>query len=445
MTLLRRGAVGLAFTALVAAGLAPAAHADNVEPDTLVGGKAALGDICTGATKAGSVGFVLKRSGAGGGGNVNSQTWGNAALVTVSPGSQPAPLTLGTSSGTTSPGWIDADNNTTADAGDASVSITVASDAALGAQSATVEYSASGPGADGGTTTRPASVTFSWNVVDCAPADSTPPVISSVLTPAVPNGLNGWYTSNVSVDWTVTDPESHVTSAGCEDTTIGTDGIHELTCSASSAGGVADPVTLTIKRDATAPEVTFTGGPADGSSYYYGDAIPGPSTCSATDATSLVSAAGCTVSGGGTAVGTYTQTASARDNAGNLGSATRGYEVMAWTLDGFYRPVVMDAGVVNTVKAGSTVPLKFNVSKGTTPVTADIGARFTTTKVGCDTGDAEDVVDFVTTGSTSLRYDAVAGQWVQNWATPTAGKGSCYRVTMTTADGSKISADFKLK
>ena len=79
-------------------------------------------------------------------------------------------------------------------------------------------------------------------------------------------------------------------------------------------------------------------------------------------------------------------------------------------------------------------------------LTSNIGATFSARKVACETGDLQDPLEeFATTGGTTLRYDATGGQWVQNWATPASGKGSCYRVVMTTADGSSISADFKLK
>ena len=49
-----------------------------------------------------------------------------------------------------------------------------------------------------------------------------------------------------------------------------------------------------------------------------------------------------------------------------------------------------------------------------------------------------------TTGQTVLRYDSVAGQFVQNWQTPKK-PGACYQVTMTTQDDSALSAFFKLK
>ena len=446
---LRRGAVGLALASALVAAASPAVHADNLEAlgDELDGKDyVALGTVCAGDPAATQTAFKLLRNG-----NSNSNVWDKSATVAITPGtaspSAQGVLTLGSTSATTPSTWLDSNSQASVTSGSASVSLAVPADAPAGDASVNVTYSATGKAAEGtAPVTRTDTVTFTWTVEDCAPSDTSAPEISYVLDPATPDGDNDWYTSDVSIDWIVTDDQSDVTATvGCVDQTFSSDGTFTPECSATSAGGTAGPVTATVKRDAAAPEVAFTGGPADGSSYWYGDPIPGPSTCSASDETSKVSAAGCTVAGGGTAVGTYTQTASARDNAGNLGEATRSYEVKAWTLDGFYRPVAMDKAVVNTVKAGSTVPLKFNVLKGGTPMTSDIDAKFTTTKMVCDTGDAEDPLELVATGSTSLRYDAAGGQWVQNWATPSSGKGFCYRVTMKTADGSSIVADFKLK
>ena len=63
----------------------------------------------------------------------------------------------------------------------------------------------------------------------------------------------------------------------------------------------------------------------------------------------------------------YTITPSAAMGTG-LGNYTIGYvngsfTINAWTITGFYQPVDM-GGVVNTVKGGSTVPLKFNIYAG---------------------------------------------------------------------------------
>ncbi len=126
-------------------------------------------------------------------------------------------------------------------------------------------------------------------------ADATPPVITPVVTPSTPNGSNGWYKSgNITVSFTVTDPDSAVTSrsASCATdsttTTVNTDGTTSITCTATSAGGTSSN-TQTIKRDTTNPSVTL-------------DALPASTTAStidvsgtATDATSGV--AGVTVNG----------------------------------------------------------------------------------------------------------------------------------------------------
>jgi hypothetical protein len=277
--------------------------------------------------------------------------------------------------------------------------------------------------------------------------DTTPPVIDYVLTPSSPDGVNGWYKSDVTLEWTVTEEESpsSLEKTGCVDQSITEDQFEtSYSCSATSDGGSAGPVEVKIKRDATAPTITWgAGSPADGASYYFGDAIP-TADCTADDATSGVNADGCEVTGGGTAVGSHTLTAKATDHAGNETIETRTYTVLAWTLDGFYRPV--DMGKVNTVKAGSTVPLKFNVFKGDERLTSGIGASFSAKKMNCESGAVEDMIEEIaTTGKTELRYDADGQQWVQNWATPKSGGGSCYLVKMTTADGTSITADFKLK
>lgn len=373
----------------------------------------------------------------------------------------------------------------------------------LGSQTASCSYT------DGGGLTASSSVTYSI-------VDPTAPGISYTLSPSVPDGQNGWYVSDITVDWTVSEPESpnSLVLTGCVDQTFSADGTHTFACGATSAGGSStasgsvmrdatapsisgsasttawtnQDVAVTfscsdatsgvascgpdatvsseganqsvsgsatdaagnsasttvggINIDKTAPSVSLAGGPADGASYYFGS-VPGAPTCSASDALSGV-AGSCAVSGYGTTVGTHTVTASASDVAGNSGSASVTYTVLAWTLRGFYSPVNMAA--LNTVKGGSTVPLKFEIFAGPTEITStDAVASFVTRWVSCEAASGiEDPVDVTSTGGTALRYDATAGQFIQNWQT---GRypGRCYRVTMTTDDGSTISADFKLK
>jgi hypothetical protein len=286
---------------------------------------------------------------------------------------------------------------------------------------------------------------FTLRVTAATPSDTTPPDISYVLDPASPDGANGWYKSDVSLTWTVTENESasSLQTTGCEDQNIISDQ-QETTysCSATSDGGSAGPVDVKIKRDATNPNVSLVGGPDDGGSYYFGS-VPSAPTCDASDDTSGLDGS-CSVSGYGTTVGSHTVTASAKDLAGNTNSASHDYDVLAWTLNGFSQPVDMGT-TLNTVKGGSTVPLKFEIFAGPTELANTNAIKsFSTKAVTCPGADTPvDEIEFLTTGGTSLRYDTTAGQFIQNWATPK--KVGCHDVTMETQDGSKLVAHFRLR
>ncbi len=200
----------------------------------------------------------------------------------------------------------------------------------------------------------------------------------------------------------------------------------------------ATPASHSWTKDTTGPTgITFVNGPAADTTYYL-NKLPAAPTCDATDPSGVT----CTVTGYSTAVGTHVLTATATDGAGNVSTATRTYSVRAnLERKGFFSPVDM-GGVWNTIKGGNTVPLKFEVFDGVELTeTAAIGATFTAAKVTCTNGTEDAVEVFTTTGETSLRYDNTAGQFIQNWKTPTGSV--CYKATMTTADGLSLVAYFK--
>jgi TolB protein len=88
------------------------------------------------------------------------------------------------------------------------------------------------------------------------PGDTTPPVITPNVSGVL--GNNGWYISNVQLSWSVVDNESAVTSQlGCGTQIVSSDtsGI-SFTCTATSTGGTSSQ-SVTIKRDATPPSITF--------------------------------------------------------------------------------------------------------------------------------------------------------------------------------------------
>ncbi len=110
---------------------------------------------------------------------------------------------------------------------------------------------------DGATTAE----TGSTGVHDCV-SDTSPPVITPTVTGTL--GLNGWYTSDVTLTWSVDEPETpgSLVTTGCADQAVTTDqDATTYSCSATSLGGSAGPVTVTIKRDATPPAIACSASP----------------------------------------------------------------------------------------------------------------------------------------------------------------------------------------
>ena len=150
-----------------------------------------------------------------------------------------------------------------------------------------------------------------------------------------------------------------------------------------------------------------------------------------------------------TAAGTCTVTATQPGDAyyNPAPAVSQSFTIAPWKLTGFASPVKASNNTINLIKAGSTVPLKFTAVEETAAITdaTTLGATFTSTPVSCAGGDTlSDATVIATTGGTGLRYDPTAMQWIQNWQAP-AGSGQCYKVVLTTADGSQLRALFQLK
>ncbi len=190
-------------------------------------------------------------------------------------------------------------------------------------------------------------------------ADTTDPVLT--LPGNITEEATGPNGAAVSFTTSATDEDPASPNVTCDKNSGDTFPIGTTTvnCSATDAAGNEATASFTVTvRDTTAPNnVSFVGGINDGASFLFGD-VPAKPTCTADDAVGVDS---CVVSGYSTAVGTHTLTATALDAAGNRGTKSITYEVKAWTLKGFYAPVDMGNGVINTAKNGSTVPLKFEV------------------------------------------------------------------------------------
>lgn len=167
-------------------------------------------------------------------------------------------------------------------------------------------------------------------LVVCAVAahaqDFTPPVITPQVSGT--EGSNGWYTSDVAVTWTVVDAESSVVIiAGCDPELIDFDTPGEtLLCSAGSLGGVTT-ATYTVKRDSAAPVVSYSSSTTTFNADQNVTAF-----CNASDALSGIATTTCqdvNVPSLTFGIGTHTVSSTATDNAGNQGSGSYTFTVIA--------------------------------------------------------------------------------------------------------------------
>ena len=153
--------------------------------------------------------------------------------------------------------------------------------------------------------------------------DKSAPLVGYVFAPPAPDGNNGWYRSNVGIDWTIGDAQSGIASSnGCADSTLSSDTSGaNWTCTATNNAGLqASATTGTIKRDATPPTLSPT--------------VPSPllrgqsysASPNASDATSGIASQSCGALDTST-TGSKSTTCSATDNAGNSRTATLNYTV----------------------------------------------------------------------------------------------------------------------
>jgi len=239
--------------------------------------------------------------------------------------------------------------------------------------------------------------------------DATPPVITPNIVGTL--GSHGWYTSDVTLTWTVTDPDSAVTSStGCDEVDITADQAStDYTCEATSSGGT-DHNTVSIKRDATAPALTPSVSPNP-------VALGGSATASANATDSGSGVDTLTVQCGPvttSAVGSFTVSCSASDLAGNASGAVPGSYTVLAGFGSFISPLPRST----YGKSGSTIPVKFTLSSANVALGAStwpsLGAhgqvRAILTQAAAGTGPV--------LASATCSWDATHGNFICNLRTP---------------------------
>ena len=147
------------------------------------------------------------------------------------------------------------------------------------------------------------------------PGDPTPPVVTPHFFGT--QGLNGWWVTNVTLNWTIEDPESPILETrGCDAVTLTQDTAGtSFTCYARSDGGETQ-VTVTIRLDKTGPVVTATPSRSPDSNGWYNHALS--VGFSGTDATSGMDSCVSPQSYSGPDNANASVSGSCRDRAGNV-------------------------------------------------------------------------------------------------------------------------------
>lgn len=156
--------------------------------------------------------------------------------------------------------------------------------------------------------------------------DTSPPVVTYSVDGT--EGNNNWYRGSaggnyIVVHWTVSDPESPVTSTqGCEPAIKinGPNSGTTRTCSATSDGGVTNVTTRLLKIDATPPDTTAAASrPPNAAGWYRAPLSIG---WSGTDQTSGVASCRATLTYDGPDTTGTAEAGTCTDNAGNSSSDT---------------------------------------------------------------------------------------------------------------------------
>lgn len=216
-------------------------------------------------------------------------------------------------------------------------------------------------------------------------------------------------------------------------------GNYTLTYSATDPSGNTASATRTVHVvDTTAPTVTLNG--ANPMTVTVGSAFVDPG---ATASDSCQGPLPVSVSGSvNTAViGTYTLTYTATDASGNTGTATRTVFVV-YNFTGFFSPV-SNPPVVNEVKAGQGVPVKFSLG-GNQGLNILFAGYPASQQVGCANNVPINVLEETdTAGNSTLSYSG--GTYTYNWKTEKSWAGTCRVLVVKLADGSEHIAYFKFK
>ncbi|KQY49779.1 hypothetical protein ASD14_13740 [Lysobacter sp. Root494] len=149
----------------------------------------------------------------------------------------------------------------------------------------------------------------------------------------------------------------------------------------------------------------------------------------------------CTpASGSSFNVGTTTVTCSAKDSRNNPSNSTFAVTV-TYNFTGFFQPI--DNGTMNSVKAGSAIPVKFSLGGNQGLNIFDPGPA--SGVIACSATDGDAIEETVTAGNSSLQFDPGSNQYIYVWKTEKSWAGQCRVLQVKLKGGTQRSALFKFK
>jgi hypothetical protein len=118
------------------------------------------------------------------------------------------------------------------------------------------------------------------------------------------------------------------------------------------------------------------------------------------------------------------------------------FDAVEYEFSGFFAPI--DNAKVNSAKAGQAIPVKWQVADANGEAISDPASFVSITSSGglCYDAPTDAIETYV--GGSGLQYLG-NGNWQYNWKTPKAYAGECRHMTLTLADGTTHTADFKFK
>jgi len=204
----------------------------------------------------------------------------------------------------------------------------------------------------------------------------------------------------------------------------------------NSAGG---SFTITV-QDTTAPAISAHG---NVSAIATGNSIATVNyeLPTASDLVDGAVAVDCTPRPGTFNVGSTTVTCTAQDSHGNQASHTFTVTV-SYAFTGFFQPVD-NSPTLNSVKAGSAVPVKFGL--GGNQGMGIFQSNPASGVIACGATDGDAIEETYTAGSSSLQYDPGSNQYIYVWKTEKSWVGQCRILQVRLKDGTSKTALFKFK